>query len=64
MTVNKLLKGDKVVMHDCMEARGRENIVWECTCDSFEICGSEVVFLKGYSGCFDTDFLKKVEEIK
>lgn len=28
MKVNKLFKGDKVVMHDCMEAHGREN-VWK-----------------------------------
>ena len=62
--VNKLHKGDKVVMHDCMEAHGRENVVWECICDSHEMCGSEVVFLKGYSGSFDTEFLRKVKEIK
>lgn len=28
MKVNKLFKGDKVVMHDCMEAHSREN-VWK-----------------------------------
>ena len=61
MKVNKLYKGDKVVMHDCMEAHGRENVVWECICDSYEMCSTEVVFLKGYSGSFDTEFLRKVE---
>lgn len=61
MKVNKLYKGDKVVMHDCMEAHGRENVVWECICDSYEMCGTEVVFLKGYSGSFDAEFLRKVE---
>ena len=59
--VNRLYKGDKVVMHDCMEAHGREDVVWECICDSYEMCGSEVVFLKEYSGAFSTEFLKKVE---
>lgn len=64
MKVNKLYKGDKVVMHDCMEAHDRENVVWECTSDSYEMCGSEVVFLKGYSGSFDTEFLSKVKDSK
>ena len=62
MNINKLKKGDKVVMHDCMEARGREDIVWECTTDSYQLCGSEVVMLKNYSGSFCTEFLKKINE--
>jgi hypothetical protein len=57
----KFKKGDKVVMHTCMEAYGREDKVWTCVCDSYERCGSEVVFLEGYSGAFATEFLKLAE---
>lgn len=60
--VNKLYKGDKVKMHDCMEARGQEDVIWECVSDSYEMCGLEVVFLKGYSGSFDTEYLTKIKE--
>lgn len=60
-TVNKLKKGDKVVMFGCLEAHGREDKVWTCKTDSYEMCGTEVVMLEGYSGSFDTYFLKKVE---
>jgi len=54
-------RGDKVVMHTCMEAimpkyKGK---IWTCQTDSFrDKGGEEVVFLDGFSGYFSTEFLK------
>ena len=55
-----LMKGDKVVMHTCMEAKGHEGRIWECECDSWDNYGTELVMLKGFSGGFDTEYLQKV----
>jgi hypothetical protein len=57
-----LRKGDRVVMHTCMESKG-ENFgkIWTCRTDSFKNdAGNEVVFLDGFSGSFDTEFLQPV----
>lgn len=57
-----LRKGDRVVMHTCMESKG-ENFgkIWTCRTDSFKNdAGDEVVFLDGFSGSFDTEFLQPV----
>lgn len=59
---NVLFKGDKVKMVDCLEARGREDVVWTCQTDSFKSCsGHEVVFLENFSGYFLTEFLQRVK---
>lgn len=57
---NVLLKGDKVVMHTCIEARHYEGKIWECECDSWDNYGNELVMLKGFSGGFWTKYLQKV----
>lgn len=55
-----LKKGDKVVMHTCMEANFYKDRVWTCKTDSYKKeSGTEVVFLEGFRGCFSVDFLKK-----
>ena len=55
-------KGDKVVMHTCGEADYYKGKVWECQTDSYkDRGGSDVVFLKNFSGCFSTKFLQKVQ---
>lgn len=54
-------KGDKVYMHNCMEANIPKNKdkTWVCKTDSYlDINGQDVVFLEGYSGYFSVKFLK------
>ena len=64
MSVNRLEKGDKVVMHTCMEAEVHDGKIWTCRTDE-EIRGAGVyeqrlVFLEGLSGSFATQYLQKV----
>ncbi|MGG1670010.1 hypothetical protein ACIFOE_05035 [Paenibacillus sp. NRS-1783] len=56
--------GDKVVMHSCFEARKATNKdkVWTVNSEPWELYGSEVVMLDGYSGGFATKFLRNVPE--
>lgn len=55
-------KGEKVVMHTCGEASFYRGKIWECQTDSYKNRGgSDVVFLKGFSGCFSAKFLQKVQ---
>lgn len=58
-----LKPGDKVIMHTCYEARKEKykGKVWKVDSEPWELCGSEVVRLEGYSGGFSTEFLTKVE---
>lgn len=55
-----LKKGDKVVMHTCPESEKHNGRVWACRTDEYEMCGSRVVMLEGYSSCFSVRFLQKV----
>lgn len=59
-----LKKGDKVVMHTCMEALNPENFgkIWTCRTDEKEYSwtSTKVIFLEGFSGCFSVEFLQKV----
>ena len=63
MSEIKLKKGDKVVMHTCLESKGKNlGKVWTCRTDSFKCeAGIEVVFLEGFSGFFYTKFLQPVK---
>ena len=57
-------KGDKVVMHTCYEASlpKYNGKIWECQTDSYkDRGGQDVVFLRGFSGCFAAEFLQKVQ---
>lgn len=58
-----LKKGDQVVMHTCYEAQKEKykDKVWTVASEPWDLCGSEVVSLEGFSGGFATDYLKKVE---
>ena len=54
-------KGDKVVMHSCGEAGHHRGKIWECQTDSYKNrSGSNVVFLKGFSGSFSCNYLQIV----
>jgi len=55
----KLKKGDKVLMYNCLEAHSYGEKVWTCRTDSFERAGSELVFLKGFPGSFYCEFLQR-----
>jgi len=63
-----LKTGDKVVMHTCGEAYFPQNYgkVWTCRSDEEVrnegegIYEQRVVFLEGFSGCFATKYLQKV----
>lgn len=55
-----LKKGDKVVMHTCIEAEVNEGKVWTCETDEYKMCDHQVVRLEGYSSSFSADFLAKV----
>lgn len=52
--------GDKVVMHTCYEAEKYHGKVWTVRSSESEICGSKVVWLEGFCGCFAVEFLKEV----
>ena len=57
-------KGDKVLMHSCIEANEKDHKgkVWECKTDSFlSKSNSDVVFLNGFSGYFYTKYLQIVK---
>lgn len=55
-------KGDKVVMHTCMEANFHEGIVWDVSYNEFTRNGQHpVVFLEGFSGSFAVEYLRKVD---
>ncbi|MEK4993224.1 hypothetical protein [Paenibacillus sp. FSL H7-0918] len=54
---------DQVMMHSCYEARKEKykDKVWTVKSEPWDLCGSEVVLLEGFSGGFATEYLKKVE---
>ncbi|KMK77611.1 hypothetical protein [Alkalihalobacillus pseudalcaliphilus] len=63
MSVNPLKKGDKVVMHTCIEAESNDGTIWTCKTDQFKHHPNHdytVVMLEGYSGSFHTEYLQKV----
>ena len=55
-----LKMGDKVIMVNCLEAEKYKDKIWEVRSEPWDLCGSEVVLLKGKSGGFAAEFLKKV----
>lgn len=58
-----LKKGDKVVMHTCIEAEQHDGNIWTCQTDEQKLHPKHdytVVWLEGYSGAFDTMFLQRV----
>lgn len=55
-----LKTGEKVIMVNCLEAEKYKDKIWEVRSEPWDLCGSEVVLLKGKSGGFATEFLKKV----
>jgi hypothetical protein len=59
-----LKKGDKVVMHTCMEANNPKYLgrIWTCKTDAYRNKGYDydVIFLEGFSGSFAAEFLQKV----
>ncbi len=58
-----LKKGDKVVMHTCLESEKYEGKVWTCKSDEFvSDSGAKAVFLENYLGYFATEFLVRVEQ--
>jgi len=62
--LSKLKKGDKVVMHTCMEHDNPKYYgkVWTCKSDAFRHKGHDYcsIFLEGFSGSFSTEFLQLV----
>ncbi|NFF66813.1 hypothetical protein FDF69_07865 [Clostridium sporogenes] len=56
-----LKRGDKVVMHTCLEAEAYNGKVWTCGSDEFkENSNDNCVWLEGFSSKFCTEFLQKV----
>jgi len=55
--------GTKVRMVNCLEAEKYGDKVWVTRSDPWEMCGSQVVLLKGKSGGFDTSCLEVVENV-
>jgi hypothetical protein len=63
MSVKPLTKGDKVVMHTCIEAKTHDGVIWTCTTDEFKHHPNHdytVIMLEGYRGSFATEYLQKV----
>lgn len=61
---NKLKKGDRVVMHTCIEAEVHGGRIWTCSGDQFTrgtgALAQDSIFLEGFSGSFAPEFLQKV----
>lgn len=61
---NKLKKGERVVMHTCIESEEHPGKIWTCKTDQFTrgtgVYEQDSVFLEGYSGSFAPEFLQKV----
>lgn len=56
-----LKKGDKVIMHNCVEAEFYKATQWVCQTNSFnDRGGQDVVFLENFSGYFIAKYLKKI----
>ncbi|WP_203226297.1 hypothetical protein [Clostridium ihumii] len=59
-----LKQGDKVVMHTCIEAKKYNGKIWTCKTDEYTtgegVYKQNLVFLEGFSGCFTTEYLQKV----
>lgn len=58
-----LKKGNKVVMHTCMEASEHDGKIWTCRTDEQKLHPKHdftVVWLEGFSGSFHTEFLQRV----
>lgn len=64
MSINKLKKGDQVVIHTCGEAEEAPGKLWTVSCDQYTYGEGkyvkDLVLLDGYSGSFNTKFLQKV----
>lgn len=58
--LNTIQIGDRVTMVNCLEAERYKDKIWTVRSSSWELCGTEVVLLEGYTGGFATEFLKKV----
>jgi len=54
-----LKPGDTVVMHSCYEAPKHEGRIWTVRSEPWDLCGTEVVLLEGYSGGFSTEKLAR-----
>jgi hypothetical protein len=52
--------GTNVRMVNCYEVRKHGDKVWITNSEPWEMCGSQVVKLEGYSGGFDTSCLEVV----
>lgn len=64
--MEQLKKGDKVVMHTCMEAINPNNYgkLWTCRYNEYEtgegVYKQKLIFLEGFVGSFLTKYLQKV----
>lgn len=54
-----LQPGDTVVMHSCGEAEAYGGRIWPVRSEPWDLCGTEVVLLEGYSGGFSTEKLAR-----
>lgn len=52
--------GTKVKMINCLEAEAYRNKVWTVSSEPWDLCGTTVVKLEGFSGGFAVDFLEEV----
>jgi hypothetical protein len=58
-----LKKGDRVVMHSCLEADIHSGRVFTCRADESQLpSGERVVWLEGLCACYSVEFLKKEAE--
>ena len=62
--ISVLKKGDKVVMHTCMESENPKYAgkIWTCKTDAFRHKGHYYcsIFLEGFSGSFSAEYLQIV----
>lgn len=59
--VREFRPGDRVKMVGCGEAEKYAGRVWTVASEPWEVCGSRVVKLEGFSGGFDCERLELVK---
>lgn len=54
--------GSKVVMVNCSESEKYGERVWIIRSEAWDMCGSVIILLKGYSGGFNVNNLMEVSD--
>jgi hypothetical protein len=57
-----MMPRDTVIMHTCIEAKSYKDREWTVITEPQIMCGTWIVWLEGYSGCFACEYLKVIRK--